>query len=138
VPTNAADAPVSVIPAAKAAIHAGDQLGALALLDGIRTRPSVGGREFPPVVAEALVATARGTGDSDRELLARRVREVDAALKQILDWLGALPFAPEDLAQIADTLSVRRKAVEAATDRTEQDRVNRWFDGCPFFWRRLA
>jgi hypothetical protein len=122
VPTSSAEVSGSLVAAAKAAIHAGDQRGALALLDGLRTRPADQGRELPPVVAEALVATARGEMDSDRELLASRLREVHAALQQILTWLDALPFDTEDLAQVAVALSARRTAVEEDA-RVEQGRA---------------
>ena len=82
------------------------------------------GNELSPVIAEALVATARGETDHDREMLASRVREVHVALKQILEWLRMLPFDSEDLAQVAATLSARRNAVEAEYAHTEQDRAH--------------
>jgi hypothetical protein len=62
VPTNSntPGAPHLLLAEAKDTIAAGDRARALRLLDRLRYRPSDEGRQFPPAIADALVATARG------------------------------------------------------------------------------
>jgi hypothetical protein len=108
-----------VVSAAKAAIEAGDQSSALALLDGLRWQGADEGRQLTPAVAEALVATASGDTDSERAALVTTLREARKALQQIQEGIEKQPFDAEDLAQIASALSSRRARLES--DRTESD-----------------
>jgi hypothetical protein len=117
VPTNDAAPTVgrSLVAEAKRAIAAGDRVTALALLDGLRNATTDEGRQLAPALAEALVATARGEAEdeSDRQALAA-VEQVRSALRQILDWLGSLPFDAEDLADIDVAIAARRREHEQA------------------------
>jgi hypothetical protein len=117
VPTNEAAPTVgrSLVADAKLAIAAGDRVAALALLDGLRSATTDEGRQLAPAVAEALVATARGESldDSDRQAL-RAVEQTRSALRQILEWLGSLPFDADDLADIDVAVAARRRDQEQA------------------------
>jgi hypothetical protein len=103
----------SLVADAKLAIAAGDRLAALALLDGLRGATTDKGRLLAPALAEALVATARGEtqDESDRQALAA-VELTRSALRQILDWLGSLPFDAEDLADMDVAIAARRRNQE--------------------------
>jgi hypothetical protein len=114
----------ALIGKAKVAIADGDRAQALALLDALRHAPADDGRQLAPILAEALVATARGeAGDmADGQVLAA-LQEARAALRQILAWLTSLPFDAEDLAEIDRVMAARREEEVAAAARQQQDRV---------------
>src|SRR4051794_37609724 len=117
VPTNI-EAPTvgrSLVAEAKLAIAAGDRVTALALLDGLRNATTDEGRLLAPSLAEALVATARGETDDERDRQAvAAVEHARSALRQIPDWLRSLPFDAEDLAEIDVAIAACRREHEQA------------------------
>ncbi len=123
VPTNA-EAPTvgrSLVVDAKVAIAAGDRTKALALLDGLRNAPPEEGRQLAPALAEALVATARGETEDERDRHALAAVELTrSALRQILNWLRSLPFDAEDLADIDVAIAARRRDEQALRDDEAQ------------------
>jgi hypothetical protein len=110
----------SLVADAKLAIAAGDRAKALALLDGLRSASTGEGRQLAPALAEALVATARGESDDERDRQAlAAVEQTRLALRQILDWLRSLPFDTEDLADIDLALTARRREDKQAVREDE-------------------
>jgi len=76
------------------------------------TPPFVTGRQLAPPFCHAL----------ERELLARRLEDAHAALRQIVDWIDALPCDVDELAQIAAAAS-RRQSVTVHTDRAPDESI---------------
>lgn len=121
-PTNSeqSGAAQTLLTRAKNAIAAGDRVRALKVLDGLRDRPSDEGRQLPPEIAEALVATARGDRHRDAVPIPRRLEDAHGALTLILDWIAALPFDVDELAQIVAAASRRQSAparIDGAPDQ---------------------
>ena len=123
-PTNSdpSGAAQTLVSAAKGAIVAGDRARALRVLDGLRYRRADEGPQLATAIAEALVATAAGEHVQEGELLVRQLEDAHAALRQILDWIDALPFDVDELAQIAATAS-RRHNVTVRTDRATHESI---------------
>jgi hypothetical protein len=123
VPTNSdtSGATQPLLTEAKHAIAAGDRARALRLLDSLRYRPSEEGRQLPRAIADALLATARGDRDDERALIAPRLEDAHAALRQILEWIDAVAFDADQLAQIAAAASRRQGGavrIEGAPDES--------------------
>ena len=111
---GAADDPSRVVLArAKAAIAADDQSGALALLHVLLTEGAEAAAALTPVLAEALIVTARAEAD-DRDREARQTyQEGQNARTHICRLLRSAPLDPEDLAAIRRVLEERERALQA-------------------------
>jgi hypothetical protein len=105
-----------VLARAKAAIAAGDQSGALALLHVLLTEGAEAAAALTPVLAEALIATARAEAD-DRDRQARQTYdEGQRARADICRLLRSAPLDPEDLAAIRRVLDERDRDLQAEAD----------------------
>jgi uncharacterized membrane protein len=115
------DPAASVLARAKAAIAAGDRAGALALLRVLLDRGPEAAAALTPVLAEALIATARRQAD-ERDRTARRAyRQAQAARAEICRLLATTPLDGDDLAAIHSIVHGREQHLQAQAEQRVAD-----------------
>jgi hypothetical protein len=102
----------AVLARAKQAIVEGDRRGALALLHILLTDGPETAATLTPVLAQALIATARTELDADDQLARHRFEEARAARTEICRLLGAAPLDDDDLATIRSVLERRERQLQ--------------------------
>jgi hypothetical protein len=118
-----ADPGATVRARARAAIAAGDQPGALILLRVLLEEGPEAAAALSPVVADALVATARSDFDA-RDRAARLIyQQVRAARVEICQLLECAPLDLDDLAQIRAVLNDREHLLRAQSDERLRDQA---------------
>ena len=102
----------AVVERAKLAIVDGDRIGALALLHVLLTEGPETAATLTPVLAQALIATARTERDAEDELARRTFDEARTARDEIRGLLATAPLDIEDLATIRSALERRQRRLE--------------------------
>lgn len=97
----------AVLARAKQAIIDGDRRGALALLHVLLTDGPETAATLTPVLAQALIATARTELDAEDQLARRTFDEAHAARTEICRLLSNAPLDTDDLATIRMVLENR-------------------------------
>jgi len=107
----------AVLARAKQAILDGDRLGALALLHVLLTDGPDIAATLTPVLAEALIATARAELDAEDQLARDTFEEARAARDEICRLLRTAPLDTEDIATIRSVLDGRELQLHDEQDQ---------------------
>ncbi|MBV9355904.1 MAG: hypothetical protein JO023_10295 [Chloroflexi bacterium] len=118
-----ADPGATVRARARAAIAAGDQPGALILLRVLIDEGPEAAAALSPVVADALVATARSDSDARDRAARLAYQQAQAARVEICRLLECAPLDLDDLARIRMDLNDREQQLRAQSDERLRDRA---------------
>jgi hypothetical protein len=112
-PEQAAEEPhEAVLARVKQAILEDDRSGALALLHILLTDGPETAATLTPVLAQALIATARTEQDADDQRARRSFDEAHAARTQVCRLLRSAPLDSDDLAAIRAALEDRERELD--------------------------
>jgi DNA polymerase III gamma/tau subunit len=106
-----------VLARAKAAIAQGDQAGALALLHVLFTEGVEAAATLTPVLAEALIATARMQADEHDRQARQAYARGQAVRAEICRLLRTAPLDQEDLQAIRQMLEERERELKAEAEQ---------------------
>ena len=113
---RAADPGHLVLARAKAAIAQGDQAGALALLHVLLTEGVDVAATLTPVLAEALIATARAQADEQDRQARQAYARGQAARAEICRLVRTAPLDQEDLQAIRRVLEERERELQTEVE----------------------
>jgi hypothetical protein len=114
---TADDPAKTVLARAKTAIAAGDRAGALALLHVLLTEGAEVAATLTPVLAEALIATARMQADEQDRRARETYREGRTALADVCRLLRTAPLDAEDLQTVRRVLDERERDLQAQAEQ---------------------
>jgi len=109
---NAEEPHQAVLARVKQAILDDDRSGALALLHVLLTDGPETAARLTPVLAQALIATARTERDADDQRARRSFDEAHAARTQICRLLRSAPLDSDDLVAIRAALEDREREID--------------------------
>jgi hypothetical protein len=110
---TADDPAKAVLARAKAAIAAGDRVGALALLHVLLTEGAEVASTLTPVLAEALIATARAQADEQDRQARQTYTQGRAAFDEICRLVRSAALDAEDIDRIRRVLDAREQDLRA-------------------------
>ena len=114
---RAADPGHLVLARAKAAIAQGDRAGALALLHVLLTEGVDAAATLTPVLAEALIATARAQADEQDRRARQAYARGQAARAEICRLVRTAPLDQEDLQVIRRVLDEREHELQLQVEQ---------------------